>query len=233
MRRGLTISLFLFAFVSSTMAQTSRVEEAIKQIPIAGHVVEDFVPKGWVLYEKASGDLNRDRLADAALTITLPYEEADKLKESGDYKGAPNIVIVLFGKRGGGFTRFAVNGKLYPEDGDSRSYMSPSIKNGVLALNNNWGDVTATDVTYRFRYNAATKKLMLIGFDFEEYSRANNNDGSRSSENYVTGMVVMYTKFRSSESNDYQEIKRAFAGTAKVAFEETVIRSREYGRAPF
>ena len=103
----------------------------------------------------------------------------------------------------------------------------------VLALNNNWGDVTATDVTYRFRYNAATKKLMLIGFDFEEYSRANNNDGSRSSENYVTGMVVMYTKFPSSESHDYQEIKRAFAGTAKVTFEETVIRSKEYGRAPF
>src|SRR5205823_14089977 len=124
MRRDIKNSLFLFVLVSlwlsvsSTMCQTKRVAEAIKKIPLEGRTSKDFAPKGWEVYNEASGDLNGDNLPDAALTLTLPIEEAEKLKEAGgdEYESAPSIIVILFRKPDGGFKRYAVNGRLYPPD---------------------------------------------------------------------------------------------------------------------
>src|SRR5689334_8170167 len=161
-RLNLTLSAFLVIVIAvgAAIAQTPRVSEAIKQIPLNGNKTTDFVPRGWELYNEATGDLDGDNILDAAITLTLPIDEAEKLKDApGDnYESAPSIVVVLFGKSSGGYRRFAVNGRLYPDNSDYRSYLDNSITKGVLAVGTNWGDGWASDIKYRFRYDRTKGK---------------------------------------------------------------------------
>ncbi len=210
-------------------AQTKRVAKAIEKIPSEGRTAQDFVPKGWEIYTDSSGDLNGDNLSDAALTLTLPFEEAEKLRDGtdGDYESAPSIVVVLFAKKGGGFRRFAVNGRLYPSDSDTRSYLTPKIAKGVLIVNNNWGDGWAVDTTFRFRYDAAADKLMLIGFDLENYSRMSIYEGEKTSENYLSGVRIDYDKSAKRKASDYSETQRSQIKREKISFEKAWLNEGE------
>src|SRR5690242_9503313 len=93
----------LIASAMVAMPQTPRVTSAIKGIPTKGKSTKDFVPKGWEIYNEAKGDLNGDVIADAALTLTLPLDEAEKLRDAtGDnYESAPSITVILFGNKDG------------------------------------------------------------------------------------------------------------------------------------
>jgi len=221
----LTLSTLLIIVVAciAAGAQTPRVAAAIKRIPLNGKMTADFVPRGWVLDNEATqDDLDGDNILDAAITLTLPIEEAEKLKEApGDnYEAAPSIVVVLFGKPDGGYRRFAVNGRLYPHYSDYRSYLSNTITKGVLIVETNWGDGYASNITYRFRYDRAKGKLMLIGFDSERYDRTSNYDGHKSSENYVTGMRVDYAKSVNRKTSSYSEVERTKIKHTPVSFED-------------
>jgi hypothetical protein len=136
-----------------------------------------------------------------------------------NYESPPYIVVVLFAKRGGGFERFATNGQLYPKEGNAP--LSLSISKGVLVTNQNFRDGWAIDATYRFRYNADENKLMLIGFDLEHYSRSSIYEGSKISENYLTGMRIEYAKSSyNRKSSAYSETKKSRIPRSIIYFEE-------------
>ena len=141
--KRILLTTFLLVLISQIIdGQTKRVAAAVKQIPQRGQLTKDFVPKGWEVYGESKGDLNGDGISDAALTLTLPLEEAEKLREpsdADDYESAPSIVVVLFGIREGGFSLYGVNGRLYPSDSDFRSYLDNKIEKGVLVINTDWG----------------------------------------------------------------------------------------------
>jgi len=224
-RLNLIANAILIIVVASIAAgaQTPRVAAAIKRIPLDGNKTTDFVPHGWELNNEATEDLDGDNIVDAAITLTLPIEVAEKLREAnngGVYESAPSIVVVLFGKPNGGYRRFAVNGRLYPDNSDYRSYLDSTITKGVLIVGTNWGDGIASDIKYRFRYDRDKGKLMLIGFDSERYDRASIYNGQKSSENYLTGFRIDYAKSLNKKTSSYSETQRSKIKRAAVSFED-------------
>ena len=167
-----------------------------KLIPSEGRAVADFVPHGWKLEGgegELTGDLNRDGAPDKVLRLVedLPVERPD-----GVYNTRYRALVVLLARSGGGFKSAAVATRLLgctlcagalgdPEGGN----ITIEIKNGVLSVNQLSGSREATDLTQRFRYDAASGRFVLIGVDVEEYDRAEG--GSQTvSTNYLTGLRV-------------------------------------------
>jgi hypothetical protein len=212
-------------------AQTERARKAIEQIPLEGRATGDFVPRGWVVQSEAEGDLNGDGLADHALTLSLSPEDKEKLNanNSDTYEAPPYIVVVLFAKKEGGFKRFALNGHLYPLADDGP--LDLKISKGALTTNQNYHDIDATDVTFRFRYDAASNKMMLIGFELEHYRRANNKEGYKTSDNYLTGESVEMEKAFDRRKKDYvySVLKRSRIKQVKVSFEDARLKQDDDG----
>lgn len=201
-------------------AQVSvKPEAVIRAMAAEGKAKEDFVPKGWEVVSEAAGDLNADGLADVGLTIGLDEDMRGMLDNSeSSCESPPYVVVVLFGKPGGGYRRAGANGKLYPPTcEDARPDLT--IRNGVLVVNHNWRDGWAVDTTFRFRFDPAENRMMLIGFDREHYSRTSIYEGSKTSESYLTGLRIVYAKSYRRRSSSYSEVKREKIKPAKVAFE--------------
>jgi len=216
----LFLSFAVFLTVSAQAQVYTKPDKAIETITLEGRTVESFVPKGWEIISRADGDLNGDGLKDAAISLGLTEDNREMLDTSEDnYESPPYIVAVLFGKKDGGFKRFAVNGRLYPQYGDAP--MSVEIKNGVLVTNQNFRDGWAIDATFRFRFDAAENKLMLIGFDLEHYSRTSIYEGSKTSENYLTGTRIEYAKSNyKRKSSLYSETKKSRIERSRISFAE-------------
>jgi hypothetical protein len=220
------IALIALAAFSGA-AQSPQVAAAIEKIPSSARTTKDFAPRGLEINNEATGDLNGDNISDAALTLTVPLDELEGQPGRREYDSTLCIVVVAFGKAGGGYRLFAVNGRLFPPDADDRSYLSNSIEKGVLIINTNWGDGMANDITYRFRFDKNTGKMLLIGFDQERYDRT-RNDGSdnRSSENYVTGLRIDYARVKEGYSSP-REVGRKKISRRVVTFEDAHITQNE------
>jgi hypothetical protein len=198
----LSTALMLFNAFALTAAAAARQDEDApryldaKLIPSEGRAVADFVPRGWKVEGgegETTGDLNRDGEPDKVLRLVedLPVERPD-----GVYNTRYRALVVLLARSGGGFKSAAVATRLLgctlcagalgdPEGGN----ITIEIKNGVLSVNQLSGSREATDLTQRFRYDAASGRFVLIGVDVEEYDRAEG--GSQTvSTNYLTGLRV-------------------------------------------
>jgi hypothetical protein len=62
-----------------------------------------------------------------------------------------------------------------------------AIARGVLTVKDLVGGTSATQATYRLRYEPATKRMRLIGLDTNFYSRTWAHDGRETSWNLLTG----------------------------------------------
>ena len=219
----------ILAAVFSAAGQSPQVAAAIEKIPSSARTTKDFAPRGLVIDNEATGDLNGDNISDVALTLTAPLDELEGRPGPGGrgYDSTLCIVVVAFGKAGGGYRLFAVNGRLFPPDADERSYLSNRIEKGVLIIDTNWGDGMANDITYRFRFDKTTGKMLLIGFDQERYDRT-RNDGSdnRSSQNYLTGLRIDYARVKEGYSSP-REVGRSKISRRVVTFEDAHLTQNE------
>ena len=167
-----------------------------KLVPSEGQSARDFVPKGWKLESDEgviTGDLNRDGAADAVLRLVedLPVEGAD-----GVLNTRYRALVILLARPGGGFARAAVAPKLlgcslcHGMLGDSEgSNIQVGVKNGLLDVSQLSGSREATDLTLRFRHDAAAGRFLLIGAERSDYDRAAGG-GTAASTNYLTGVRV-------------------------------------------
>jgi len=224
-------------FLSSAAAATPRQDDERrfldpKLVPAEGRAARDFVPKGWKVEGdegETAGDLNRDGVPDKVLRLVedLPVERKD-----GTYNTRYRALVVLFGQPGGGFRRAAVATKLLgctlcagalgdPEGGN----VQLDIKNGVLNVHQLSGSREATDLTQRFRYDAAAARFLLIGEDEDNYDRAEGG-GTSVSTNYLTGLrVTKITKPTRVERDSVVSNK-----TTRVAAARRFIEDVDYER---
>ena len=81
---------------------------------------------------------------------------------------------------------------------------SLEAKKGVLLITDLTGGTTAIQSTYRYRYEAATGRMQLIGDDASLYSRTNSHGGIEVSTNRLTGVRITQTSEPDEAKGEYR-----------------------------
>ena len=140
---------------------------ANSSIPMRADAPPRFVPEGWRMETQLEADFDGDGKFDIAMVVRND-DERWLLVAVGEGKGLRRIGL----------------GELDPYPlGDA----SLEAKKGVLLVTDLTGGTTAIQSTYRYRYEAASGRMQLIGDDVELYSRTNNHGGIKVSTNRLTG----------------------------------------------
>ena len=226
-----SISILLITFSVSARAQSERIEsatrQALEQMPLTGRTAEDFTPPGWKIESQSTGDLNKDGVADKVLSFVVDSENPqgkEILKDPGgvfNQLPSPTIITVLFANNDGTLRRVASNSRLKPEL-EFYAQFGVGIKSGVLSVDEDYSSSNdANRVAFRYRYDPAADKLMLIGFEFEYYTR------DRSGNSVTT--IKESGKRRNGEFYYARTTsKKERFNPAKVAFEKSFL-NREGG----
>jgi hypothetical protein len=152
-------------------------------IPERADAPPRFVPEGWRMETQLEADFDADGKNDIAMVVRND-DERWLLVALGEGKGLHRIGL----------------GELDPYPlGDA----SLEAKKGVLLITDLTGGTTAIQSTYRYRYEAATGRMQLIGDDAELYSRTNQHGGIKVSTNRLTGARLTQT----SELDDKGEYR--------------------------
>jgi hypothetical protein len=162
---------------------------SISKIPLRAEATQRFAPRGWKLEKRISGDLNRDKIADAALILV---ENGLNRDANGNPAARKRALLVVL-KEGKGFRRAGFNASLLLGTRDGGAFyggvetpVGVSIKKGVLLIEQEFGSREVTEITHRFRYNARAKRFHLIGAELRERDRLTGG-GRFVSTNYLTG----------------------------------------------
>jgi hypothetical protein len=182
-----TLVLLLAAGVAPALAAGPAIPERADAPP-------RFVPAGWRVETQLESDFNGDGKADIAMVIRND-DERWLLVAVGEGKGLRRIGL----------------GELDPYPlGDA----SLEAKKGVLNITDLTGGTTAIQSTYRYRYEAATGRMQLIGDDASLYSRTNSHGGIEVSTNRLTG-VRLTQESTLDDKGEYRFSKQKKSSVAK------------------
>lgn len=193
--------------VSQSMKRISKVEKQgdMRQYDVADRQrITDFIPKGYKLFEKISGDLNKDGLDDCVLIIKATRKDGFER----DYEGKlidrnRRGIIILFTEKDG----YKLASKNYncfsSENEDGGNYFSPElgviIKDSKLYLHYYHGRYGYWE--YCFRYQ--NSDFMLIGYE------ASHDRGPvvlfKTSINFLTGVEYDDESINADNFNDDSE----------------------------
>lgn len=207
------------AAVSQSMKRISKVEKQgdMRQYDVADKQrITDFIPKGYKLFEKISGDLNKDGLDDCVLIIKATRKDGFER----DYEGKlidrnRRGIIILFTEKEG----YKLASKNYncfsSENEDGGNYFSPELwveeRKGNLYLRYCHGRYGYWE--YCFRYQ--NSDFMLIGYE------VSHDRGPvvlfKTSINFLTGIVYDDENINAdkydADSDDDSEIDEVFKRT--------------------
>ncbi len=178
-----------FALAFSAEAQESKTL-TVAQIPRRADAPVLFAPRGWTIEKQIGGDLNRDKIADAALVLV---EKKPAKFASNEFEPRKRALLVLL-REGKGWRRAAFNAGMLlgTRDGGAmygavETPVNVEIKRGVLLVNQDNGSREKTDITFKFRQDRRTKRFYLIGSERSD-SDSLINGGRQESINYLTGV---------------------------------------------
>ena len=197
MRRSSTIfSLLLIAVISTGIAFAQEPERKLldpARVPLEATRVEEFAPRGWKIHSQAWGDLNGDGRLDAALILF--DKSLDDAPARSIENPSPALVIVLATEQGR-WRRAGINTRMIVSDDSGFAPLQLQNTKGVVVLRQEeQSDISANTndyaYTYRFRYEPAADRFLLIGEDNENTQRGAAADGIRVSDNYLTGERII------------------------------------------
>ena len=184
-------------------AQTAK-PLSVKQIPLRADAPLLFAPRGWQIEKQISGDLNRDKISDAALVLV---EKPGKTvnDDSGPAPRSRALVVVV--REGKGWHRVGFSNQLLRGTRDGGAFygvvetpVEVSIKRGVLVVSMDSGSREVQETTHRFRLDRKQKRLYLIGFDSTVRDRL-TADVVVQSANFLTGFKKTTTMKGDSEKS--------------------------------
>ncbi|KAF1707304.1 hypothetical protein CSC73_12430 [Pseudoxanthomonas sacheonensis] len=146
------------------------------------------LPPGMELEKRLDADLNADGLTDIAFVA-----RNDESRVLGVLFGFMEEMDM--GHSPAGKTALAV---------DALGPASLSAPKGVLVVEELTGGTTAISSTYRYRYDAKSKRMRLIGDDVKLYSRTNAHGWQEISTNRLTGLQIRRSADL-SDAGDYVE----------------------------
>ena len=189
-RFGVVI-LCSIAFVALGSAQETETTINKSLIPLQANELSKFVPPGWKIEEKLTGDLNGDSLLDFALELIENKPEKD---QSGDPRERSRALLIVLQSQDGKLVRAGVADKLLQCTrcggafyGVVEAPANVKIDKSVIIVEQDHGSRDLTNTTYRFRYDPETQRFILIGFDFADSDRLTGKNVSEST-NYLTGV---------------------------------------------
>src|SRR5262245_2057400 len=178
------------AFLPGLLISGSLVSIAQEQkvtIPMTAKDPKDFAPKGWKIDVVEKGDLNGDKIDDAAIVMTKP-----ELMENGTVKGTSKRFGGLAFCDGGQFKRTALSDEAALDEDEGGVMGDPfqelKIEKGVVIIIHYGGSSWRWGVTERYRWQQ--NRWMLIGATYESF-HATEPDGASSvtDTNLSTGFV--------------------------------------------
>lgn len=189
------LSILILAVLSLSswcVAQDDRTTINKSLVPWAGTDTRNFIPQGWKLEEQKSGDLDGDGNSDYVLKLI----EAKPAKTADDATNdRARALVVLLSDANGKLTRAALADRLLQCTGCGGAFYGAMEApaeveidaKGVITVSQEHGSREVSNTTYKFRYDPAVKRFVLIGFDYVENDRASAKVVSEST-NYLTGV---------------------------------------------
>ena len=157
-------------------------------VPARATTTRAFAPRGWVVEKMARGDLNRDRVLDAAIVLI----EDKPAKDKDGYATPRSRALVVAVKDKAGWKRVGFSNELLlGTDGGGAFFgvmpapVEVSIRRGVLVVGMEFGSREVEETTHRFRLQPP-RGVMLIGFDSNVRDRAVGSVHIESA-NFLTG----------------------------------------------
>lgn len=212
MRRLSAVTLCALVLVSGAPApapaQENRATINAARLPQEAGAVGEFVPRGWEVEEEAAGDLNGDAVADVAVTLV----QASRGKETDEMEERQRALVILFRGADGRLRRAAVAGRLLQCTkcggafyGIAQAPVEVKVERGVLVVSQSHGSRNVVEQTFRFRYDPAAKKFLLIGYDKSDHDRATGEQVEEST-NFLTGVRTV-KRTRYDERTDRDVVK--------------------------
>src|SRR5262252_3002215 len=190
--RRLLLCLCLVAFGGVAIGQDEPAKVNRSQIPATGRDPHDFIPAGWKIEEQLTADLDGDGATDYVLKLI--EDKPAKTADDNVNDRALSLVVLLAGS-GGKLVRAAVADKLLQCTqcggafyGSVETPAEVSIDpKGVIVVAQDHGSNEVSNSTFRFRYDASSKRFVLIGFDYADRDRATAKVVAETT-NYLTGV---------------------------------------------
>jgi hypothetical protein len=194
-----------FAF-SSAHAQEAK-PLAVSLVKLRADAPVLFAPRGWKIEKTVRGDLNRDKISDAALVLV----EDKPAKDKDGYATERGRALVVVLKTGKGWTRVGFSNSFLMGTQDGGAFygvmeapVDISIAKGILHIEQESGSREMTVTDHKFRYDAAKKGVFLIGSEIGNRDRA-TGDVMSTSTNYLSGKRVVTT----IDAKDKTKVKRS------------------------
>lgn len=221
--------LILLVCGITTFAQDEAGTIDVSRIAAHAKDAASFVPAGWKIEEQVTGDLNGDAVPDHALKLV--EDKPDKDNEGVATERGRALVIVL-AEKDGNLKRAGVADRLLQCTrcggafyGVVETPANVTIEKGVVVVEQDHGSRNLTNTTYKFRFEPATERFRLIGFDLADADRLTAQVVSESS-NYLTNSRVI------TRSKGDRDVKTK-SGLSKTKFYLEDVSAEEFESAAY